>query len=592
MEITKDFKRTGLCTDFSAADIDKEVILMGWVSKRRNLGRLIFVDLRDKSGIMQIVFDENICMAETFKSAGNLRNEFCIGIRGKVQKRSASANENLKTGEVEVFVKELRIFSASETPPFPIEDAINTKDELRLSYRYLDLRRPDLQSILFLRSKVAGLVRNFLDKEGFVEVETPILQKSTPEGARDYLVPSRIHPGSFYALPQSPQLFKQLLMCSGFDRYYQIARCFRDEDLRANRQPEFTQIDMELSFVDEEDVMNVNERLMKYIFKETLDLDIATPFPRISWQEAMDRYGSDKPDTRFGMELVDISDLAGACGFGVFSSAIESGGSVRGICVPDKADISRKALDKLTEEVKGIGAKGLAYISLQNENIKSSFTKFISDEDTGKIIDRLGAKTRDLLLFIADKNKIVWEALGMLRLKFGHELGLIDENSYAFLWVIDFPLFEWSDTDNRLMAMHHPFTMPREEDLPLLGGENQDKMRAKAYDMVINGTELGGGSIRIHDSAIQAKMFDSLGLSPKISKERFGFLLDAFKYGVPPHGGIAHGLDRLIMLLAKVDNVRDVIAFPKIKDASDLMTKAPTAVDEKQLKELSLKITD
>ncbi len=591
MEITKDFKRSGLCAEFSVTDIGREIILMGWVSKRRNLGSLIFIDLRDKSGIMQIVFDENVCGSDTFRMAGSLRGEYCIGIRGKVQKRAALANESLKTGEIEVFVTELRIFSASETPPFPIEEEINTKDELRLSYRYLDLRRPDLQRILFLRSRVTSLVRNFLDKEGFVEVETPILQKSTPEGARDYLVPSRVHPGNFYALPQSPQLFKQLLMCSGFDKYYQIAKCFRDEDLRAHRQPEFTQIDMELSFVDEDDVIDVNERLMKHIFKETLDIDIPTPFPRISWQEAMDKYGSDKPDIRFGMELVDISDIVSSCGFGVFTSAVESGGSVRGIRIPDKADIARKAIDKLTEEVKGVGAKGLAYIALQEGNIKSSFTKFISEDDTNKIIHKMGAKTGDLLLFIADTNKIVWETLGMLRLKFGHELELIDEDTYAFLWVVDFPLFEWSDTDNRLMAMHHPFTMPREEDLPLLGSENQDKMRAKAYDIVINGVELGGGSIRIHDSNIQAKMFEALGLSQEVSNERFGFLLEAFKYGVPPHGGLAHGLDRLIMLIAKVDSVRDVIAFPKIKDASDLMTKAPTSVDDKQLQELSLKIT-
>lgn len=592
MEISKDFKRSGLCADFNSNDIDKEVILMGWVSKRRNLGSLIFIDLRDKSGIMQVVFDENICGSEIFEIAGTLRSEYCIGIKGIIKHRSAAVNENLKTGEVEVFATVLNIFSASKTPPFPIEEGINTKDEVRLTYRFLDLRRPDLQRILFLRSRVVNIVRNFLESEGFTDVETPILQKSTPEGARDYLVPSRIHPGSFYALPQSPQLFKQLLMCSGFDRYYQIARCFRDEDLRAHRQPEFTQIDMELSFVDEDDVMDVNERLMKLIFKETLDLDIKIPFPRMSWQEAMNRYGSDKPDIRFGMELCDVSDIVKSCDFSVFTSAIEAGGSVRAICAPNAGGMSRKKIDKLIEAAKGIGAKGLAYIALQEDgDIKSSFIKFMKQEEIDAIIDRTGAKPGDLLLFAADRNKIVWEVLGMLRLRLGSELGLIDEDSYAFLWVVDFPLFEWSDTEERLIAMHHPFTMPKEEDLPLLGTDNQDKMRAKAYDIVLNGTEVGGGSIRIHDSNIQSMMFDALGLSKEVANERFGFLLDAFKYGVPPHGGLAHGLDRLIMLIAKTESVRDVIAFPKIKDASDLMTKAPSPVDESQLNELFLKTT-
>lgn len=593
MEITKDFKRSGLCSDFDAKHIDNEIILMGWVQKRRNLGSLIFIDLRDKSGLMQIVFDETVCGKEVFESAATLRSEYCIGIKGTVKRRSAAVNENLKTGEIEVFATELRIFSVSETPPFPIEEGINTKDEVRLTYRYLDLRRPDLQRILFLRSRVCNLVRNFLENEGFTEVETPILQKSTPEGARDYLVPSRVHPGSFYALPQSPQLFKQLLMCSGFDRYYQIARCFRDEDLRADRQPEFTQIDMELSFVDEDDVIDVNERLMQHIFKEVLDVDIPTPFIRMPWQEAMDRFGSDKPDIRFGMELCDISDIVAGCGFGVFTGALENGGSVRGICVPGAGDMPRKKIDKLVEEAKGIGAKGLAYMAIQESGeIKSSFTKFLDEDTIDSIIKKMEAKPGDLLLFAADRNKIVWDVLGMLRLKLGSELGLIDENKYAFLWVVDFPVFEWSDTEQRLLAMHHPFTMPKEEDLPLLNTPDQDKMRAKAYDIVLNGTEVGGGSIRIHDNEIQAKMFDALGLSSEVATERFGFLLDAFKYGVPPHGGLAHGLDRLIMHLSKAESIRDVIAFPKIKDASDLMTKAPTPVDKAQLDDLFLETID
>lgn len=591
MLIDKNFKRTGLCAEFDINSIDKEVILMGWVAKRRDLGSLIFIDLRDKSGLIQIVFDEPTCKAAAFKEAETLRSEFCIGVKGIVKKRAAAVNPNLKTGEIEVFVTELRIFSKSLTPPFPIEENINTKDELRLTYRYLDLRRPDLQRIIMLRSKVAGLVRVFLNENGFSEIETPILQKSTPEGARDYLVPSRIHPGSFYALPQSPQLFKQLLMCSGFDRYFQIAKCFRDEDLRADRQPEFTQIDMELSFVDEEDVMDVNERLMKYVFKEAMGIDLKTPFPRMSWQEAMDRYGCDKPDIRFGMELVDVSDVVKNCDFQVFTSPIKEGGSVRGICVPGMGDISRKKIDKLTVEAKGIGAKGLAYIAIQPDGeIKSSFTKFLSEEETKALIEKMGARDGDLLLFAADKNKIVWEVLSMLRLHFGKELNLIDKNEFAFLWVVDFPLFEWSDTENRLLAMHHPFTMPNEEDLPFLNTQNQDKMRAVAYDIVLNGNEIGGGSIRIHDSEVQSKMFKALGLSEELANERFGFLLEAFKYGVPPHGGLAYGLDRLIMILSGCDSVRDVIAFPKIKDASDLMTNAPSTVDKAQLDELFLKI--
>lgn len=592
MGITAEWKRSGLCGEFDEKDIEKTVVLNGWVSKRRNLGSLIFIDLRDKSGIMQVVFDEPVCGTEAFSLAGDLRSEYCIAIKGKICKRSAAVNENLKTGAIEVMATGLTVFSASETPPFPIEEGINTKDEVRLAHRYLDLRRPDLQRILFLRNKVSSIVRNFLETNGFTEVETPILQKSTPEGARDYLVPSRVHPGCFYALPQSPQLFKQLLMCSGFDRYYQIARCFRDEDLRAHRQPEFTQIDMELSFVDENDVIDINEKLLQKLFSEILNIDITLPLRRMSFKEAMERFGSDKPDTRFGMELCDVSSLVSSCGFSVFTSAIEAGGSVRGICVKGQGGMPRKKLDKLTEMAKGIGAKGLAYIAIQDDGeVKSSFTKFLTEEETSSIINKMGAGKGDLLLFAADRDKIVFEVLGMLRLHLANELSLIPEGSFDLLWVVDFPLFEYSDTENRLIAMHHPFTMPNPDDIPLLGGANQADMRAVAYDIIINGTEVGGGSIRIHDRDIQQRMFDALGLDAEVSRERFGFLLDAFKYGVPPHGGLAYGLDRLVMLMAGTESVRDVIAFPKVKDASDLMTKAPTPVDSAQLKELCLEVS-
>lgn len=592
MGITAEWKRSGLCGEFDEKDIEKTVVLNGWVSKRRNLGSLIFIDLRDKSGIMQVVFDEPVCGTEAFSLAGDLRSEYCIAIKGKICKRSAAVNENLKTGAIEVMATGLTVFSVSETPPFPIEEGINTKDEVRLAHRYLDLRRPDLQRILFLRNKVSSIVRNFLETNGFTEVETPILQKSTPEGARDYLVPSRVHPGCFYALPQSPQLFKQLLMCSGFDRYYQIARCFRDEDLRAHRQPEFTQIDMELSFVDENDVIDINEKLLQKLFSEILNIDITLPLRRMSFKEAMERFGSDKPDTRFGMELCDVSSLVSSCGFSVFTSAIEAGGSVRGICVKGQGGMPRKKIDKLTEMAKGIGAKGLAYIAIQDDGeVKSSFTKFLTEEEISSIINKMGAGNGDLLLFAADRDKIVFEVLGMLRLHLANELSLIPEGSFDLLWVVDFPLFEYSDTENRLIAMHHPFTMPNPDDIPLLGGANQADMRAVAYDIIINGTEVGGGSIRIHDRDIQQRMFDALGLDAEVSRERFGFLLDAFKYGVPPHGGLAYGLDRLVMLMAGTESVRDVIAFPKVKDASDLMTKAPTPVDSAQLKELCLEVS-
>ncbi len=588
-ESMKGLKRSARAAEFSSANIGEKVTVMGWVQKRRDLGSMIFIDLRDRSGLLQIVFDEANVGSEGFKKAESLRNEFVIAVEGEIVKRGGAVNENLKTGEIEVVAKSLRILSESQTPPFPIEENSQTKDELRLKYRYLDLRRPDLQRNFMVKSKVMTLVRSFMADEGFLEVETPMLCKSTPEGARDYLVPSRVHPGNFYALPQSPQLFKQLLMCSGFDRYIQIARCFRDEDLRADRQPEFTQIDMELSFVDEEDVMDVNERLLKHIWKEVLGVDIQIPFKRMPWQEAMDRFGSDKPDTRFGMELCDVTETVKGCGFGVFTSAIEAGGSVRGINVKGQGAMPRKKIDKLVEFAKGYGAKGLAYICLNEEGeIKSSFAKFMTDDEMKALIEKMQGEAGDLLLFAADKNKTVWEVLGALRLEMAKQLDLLDKNTYNFLWVTDFPLLEWSDEENRFMAMHHPFTMPKEEDW-----ENIDKdpgsVRARAYDIVLNGTELGGGSIRIHQDDIQEKMLEVLGFTKESAYEQFGFLLNAFKYGVPPHAGLAYGLDRLVMHLVGADSIRDVIAFPKVKDASDLMCGAPSPVDEKQLDELYIK---
>lgn len=582
--------RTHRCTEVSSANIGQKVTVMGWVQKRRNLGSLIFIDLRDRSGILQLVFDEPKVGSEGFAKAGTLRSEFVIAVEGTVQKRSAAVNENLKTGDIEVIAESIRILSESQTPPFQIEENSQTKDEIRLKYRYLDLRRPDIQRNLMLRSKVAYLMRDFMAKEGFLEIETPILCKSTPEGARDYLVPSRIHPGSFYALPQSPQLFKQLLMASGYDRYFQIAKCFRDEDLRADRQPEFTQADMELSFVDIDDVLDVNERLLKYIFKEAIGVDVELPLKRMPWQEAMDRFGSDKPDTRFGMELKDVSDIVKDCGFGVFTSALEQGGSVRGINAEGQGAMPRKKIDKLVEFAKGYGAKGLAYLSVQEDgSYKSSFAKFMTEEELKNLVAAMDGKPGDLLLFAADKNKIVWNVLGALRLEIAKELDLLDPNQYNFLWITEFPLLEWSDEENRYMAMHHPFTMPMEEDWDKIDTD-PGAVRAKAYDIVLNGTELGGGSVRIHQSDIQEKMFEVLGFTKEKAYEQFGFLLTAFKYGVPPHAGLAYGLDRLVMLMAKQESIRDVIAFPKVKDASCLMTEAPNLVDEKQLEELGIAI--
>ena len=591
-ETMKGLHRTHRCTEVSNKLIDENVTVMGWVQKRRNLGSLIFIDLRDRSGLLQVVFDEPQIGTEGFNKAGALRSEFVIAVEGVVKKREAAINENLKTGDIEIIAKSLRILSEAETPPFPIEEGINTKDELRLKHRYLDLRRPDLQSNLILRSKVCNIVRSFLCDEGFIEIETPILQKSTPEGARDYLVPSRIHPGEFYALPQSPQLFKQLLMCSGFDRYFQIAKCFRDEDLRADRQPEFTQIDMELSFVDMEDVLDVNERLIAKVFKEALDVDVQLPLKRMPWQEAMDRFGSDKPDIRFGMELTDVTEVVKGCGFGVFTGAIENGGSVRGINVSGQGSMSRKKIDKLVEYAKGCGAKGLAYLCVNEDGTyKSSFAKFMKEEELDNLVNAMEGKPGDLLLFAADSNKIVWEVLGSLRCELGKELGLIPEDEFAFLWITDFPLFEYSEEQGRFVAMHHPFTMPYEEDIHYIVSD-PGKVRAQAYDIVLNGCELGGGSIRIHREDVQEKMFEALGFTNEEAHDRFGFLLDAFSFGVPPHAGLAYGLDRMIMLMTKADSIRDVIAFPKVKDASCLMTNAPSSVDETQLEELCLRIKE
>ena len=580
--------RSHRCTEVSNKNIGETVTVMGWVQKRRNLGSLIFIDLRDRSGILQLVFDEND--REVFEKAKNLRSEFVIAVEGVVRKRGGAINEDLATGDIEVTVNTLRILSESDTPPFPVEENINTREELRLQYRYLDLRRPSLQKNIKLRSDVTTFIRKFMQGEGFLEIETPTLCKSTPEGARDYLVPSRVHPGEFYALTQSPQLYKQLLMCSGFDRYMQIARCYRDEDLRADRQPEFTQVDMELSFVDIDDVIDVNERLLQAMFKEILGVDIPLPMPRMTWQEAMDRFGSDKPDTRFGMELIDVTKVVEGCGFGVFTGAIENGGTVRGLNVKGQGHMPRKKIDKLVDHAKGNGAKGLAYLCINEDGTyKSSFAKFMTEEELDNLVKAMEGEPGDLLLFAADKNKIVWNVLGALRLELAQQLELIPEDKWNFLWVVEFPQFEWSDEQNRYLAMHHPFTMPMEEDLQYLDTD-LGKVRAKAYDIVLNGTELGGGSVRIHQEDIQERMFKALGFTNEEAHEQFGFLLDAFKYGVPPHAGLAYGLDRLVMHMAKEDNIREVIAFPKVKDASCLMTNAPSPVDSKQLEELAIDI--
>ena len=593
-ESMKGLKRTHRCTEVSEANLGQVVTVMGWVQKSRNKGGIIFTDLRDRSGLLQIIFEQgengDFVNAEDFEKAEKLRSEFVVAVTGKVVKRGGAANENLKTGTIEVRATGLRILSEAETPPFPIEANSKTKEELRLKHRYLDLRRPDLQSNIIMRSEVVNKIRNFLADEGFLEIETPILMKSTPEGARDYLVPSRVHPGNFYALPQSPQLYKQLLMCSGYDRYFQIAKCFRDEDLRADRQPEFTQVDMELSFVDVEDVLDVNERLLKKVFEDTIGVEVSLPLSRITWQDAMDRFGSDKPDTRFGMELQNVSDVVAGCGFSVFTGALENGGSVRGLNAKGQAGMPRKKIDALVEFAKGYGAKGLAYLAINEDGTyKSSFAKFMTEEELAKLVEAMDGQPGDLLLFAADKNKVVWDVLGALRLELAKTMELIDNNKYNFLWVTEFPLLEWDEEEKRFVAVHHPFTMPMDEDIPYLDSD-PGRVRAKAYDIVLNGTELGGGSVRIHQGDIQSKMFEMLGFTPEQAHSQFGFLLDAFKYGVPPHAGLAYGLDRMIMLMVKAESIRDVMAFPKVKDASCLMSEAPNVVDPKQLEELCIQV--
>ena len=587
-------RRSHLCGNVTEALIGSEVTVMGWVQRRRDLGQLIFIALRDKTGLVQIVVDGNTAPEDIFKKAETIRSEYVLAVRGEVCARTAeNINPSMKTGKIEIVVKELRILSESETPPFQIEDNITVKDDLRLKYRYLDLRRPCQLKNLVLRHQVVQVIRNFLSDEGFMEIETPVLGKSTPEGARDYLVPSRVHPSKFYGLPQSPQLYKQLLMVSGMDRYYQIAKCFRDEDLRADRQPEFTQVDMELSFVDEEIIQDINERMMQKVFHDLLGADIQLPLPRMTYAEAMERYGSDKPDVRFGMELKNISSIVEGSGFVVFQSALDNGGSVRAINANGCGHFPRKKIDALVEFVKTYRAKGLAWIVVNEDGtLKSQIAKFFTEEKMQEIVDAMEGKPGDLILICADqKNQVVFDSLGALRLELSRQLGLTKPDDFAFLWITEFPMLEWDEEENRYVAVHHPFTAPMDEDLPLLETD-PGKVRAKAYDMVLNGYELGGGSIRIHRNDIQKKMFQLLGFSDEDAQARFGFLLDAFKYGVPPHGGLAFGLDRIIMLMSGASSIRDVMAFPKVKDASCPMTDAPGAVDQKQLDELAISINE
>ncbi|SCJ31136.1 Aspartate--tRNA ligase [uncultured Clostridium sp.] len=589
METLNGLKRTHYCGDLRESNIDEEVVLMGWVQKKRNLGGLVFVDLRDRSGICQIIFDTDV-NADAFAKAEKLGSEYVIAIKGKVAERS-SKNPNLPTGDIEVFATELRLLNKSETPPIYIKDDDNVSEELRLKYRYLDLRKPSMQKNLILRSKVANIVRNYLTENNFFEIETPFLIKPTPEGARDYLVPSRVNEGKFYALPQSPQLFKQLLMVSGMDRYFQIVKCFRDEDLRADRQPEFTQIDCEMSFVEQEDVMAIMEKMVQRIFKEILNVDVKLPLKTMTYAEAMERYGSDKPDTRFGYELTDISDIVKTCGFGVFANAAKDG-SVRGINVKGKAeDFSKKQIGKLEDHAKTYKAKGLAWIKVgENREVTSPIAKFFTAEEMTAILDRMDAKEGDLLLFVADKDSVVFDALGQVRLEVARRLNILDNNVYEMLWVTEFPLFEEDEETGRMIAKHHPFTSPLDEDLEGIEGDDKVSLRAKAYDMVINGYEVGGGSVRIFNSDVQQKMFKALGFTEEEAQEKFGFLLDAFKYGTPPHAGMAFGLDRLIMILAGTTNIKDVIAFPKNQSAVCPMTNAPAIADEAQLEELNIKV--
>ena len=590
-EFLSGWKRTCYCTALGKEDVGREVTLMGWTNVRRDLGALIFVQLRDRTGLMQIVFDSSPLSKEDFDRASTIRSEYVLAVKGVLEARTGNMiNPNMKTGEVEVKVKEFKILSTAETPPIDTSDDCNAGELLRLKYRYLDLRRPCMQRNLMMRNEITRITHEYFAENGFLEIETPMLTKSTPEGARDYLVPSRVHPGSFYALPQSPQLFKQLLMLSGFDRYMQIARCFRDEDLRADRQPDFTQIDLEMSFVEADDVMAMNEGFLKRLFKETLDFDVQLPLPRITWQDAMDRYGSDKPDTRFGMELKDLSECVRNCGFSVFKNALDNGGSVR--CIVAKgatAHFSRKEIDALGEFVKTYKAKGLAWMNWKPEGLQSPIAKFLTGEELEAIKAKADFEPGDVMFIVADKNPVVWAALGALRLKLGDKLGLIDPKKFNLLWVVEFPLLEWSEEENRFVAMHHPFTSPMDEDLPLLDTD-PGKVRAKAYDIVLNGNEIGGGSIRIHSTELQSKMFEVIGLSKEQAEARFKFLLEALKYGTPPHGGLAYGLDRVTMLICGAQSIRDVIAFPKVQNASCPLTNAPDPVDAKQLAELHIAV--
>lgn len=591
-ETMQGLKRTHMCTDLSKENNGETVTLCGWVARNRRLGGLDFVTLRDRSGIIQLSFNDETDPT-IFEKAVSLKSEYVIAVVGTVALRTEkNINPDMKTGEIEILVSELRILNGAETTPFYIEEGIDTNDALRLKYRYLDLRRPDMQRNLLLRHRICKIARDYFDENGFAEIETPILTKSTPEGARDYLVPSRVHPGSFYALPQSPQIYKQLLMLGGYDRYFQIAKCFRDEDLRADRQPEFTQIDMELSFIDVDTIIEINEGFLKRVFKEVLNIDVPTPFVRLPYREAMERFGSDKPDTRFGMEFINISDEVKDCGFKVFTDAVANGGSVRCIVAEGLGEkMTRKTLDSLTEYVKTYRAKGMAWIVVEDGNLRSQITKFLSEEDTQKILSKTNAKVGDAILIIADKNSVVYDALGNLRLEVARRFDLIDKSKFNFLWVTEFPLLEYSEEDDRYVAMHHPFTHPFDEDIEKLETA-PGEVRAKAYDIILNGTELGGGSLRIFNSELQEKMFKALGFTKEEAWDRFGFLMEAFKYGTPPHGGLAYGLDRLVMIITGSESIRDVIAFPKVQNAAELMMNSPDKVDKKQLDDLCISVTE